>query len=159
MQNGMAAILFLFLLLAEGAAYLLDKFPSVEFFWWLAITTNRIAGSVLDSAGRMAQSATLVPAFLVFAVLVALASYARKNWLGTAISGHVALGIGVLITSEAMKRASVGHLTVASLDPGFNPAVLTSGTVSLALLTFSMAVLCLGNHIMFFTRRRESNGR
>ena len=151
-QNALAACLFLLLLTAEALAYLLNSFPSTEMLWELTIAANRIAGSFLGAAGHAIQLPFALPAILAIAVAVPIIAYRRRSWLGTAISGHVALGLGVMLTYEAMKRAQTGHMT-ASLSQVFDPAILNSSTVSLIAVTLVMAVLCLLNHVMFFARR------
>ena len=91
-QNGMAACLFLLLLAAEALAYLLHSFPSVEILWMLTISANRIAGPLLNVADHLIQLPFALLAILALAVLIPIISYRRRSWLGTAISGHVALG-------------------------------------------------------------------
>jgi hypothetical protein len=151
-QNGVAACLFLLLLTAETLAYLLHSFPSVEMLWVLTISANRIAGPFLSVADRIIHLPFVLLAFLAIAVAVPIIAYRRRSWLGTAISGHVALGLSVMLTYEAMKRAQTGRMT-ASLSQVFDPVSLNSSTVSLIAATLVMAVLCLLNHIMFFARR------
>ena len=151
-QNGMAACLFLLLLTAETLAYLLHSFPSVEMLWVLTISANRIAGPLLSVADHIIQLPFALLAFLAIAVVVPVIAYRRRSWLGTAVSGHVALGLCVMLTYEAIRRENTGHLT-ASLTTAFDPAILNSSTMSLIAVTCVMAVLCLLNHIMFFARR------
>ena len=153
-QNGIAACLFLLLLTAEASAYLLHSFPSVETFWVLTISTNSIAGSILGMADQVIQLPFVLLGILAIAVVVPFIAYRRRSWLGTAISGHVALGLCAMLTFEAMKRAQAGHLT-ASLSGAFDPAILNTSTTSLIVVTLVMAVLCLLNHFMFFSRRGE----
>ena len=150
-QNGMAACLFLLLLAAEALAYLLHSFPSVEILWMLTISANRIAGPFLNVADHLIQLPFALLAILALAVLVPIISYRCRSWLGTAISGHVALGLCVMLTFEALRRAHEGRST-ASLSQVFDTAILNSGIVSLIAVTLVMAVLCLLNHIVFFAR-------
>lgn len=152
-QNGLAACLFLLLLIAETSAYLLHSFPSAKMLWMLTISTNRIAGPILGKADHAIQWPFAVPGILAFAVIASFFAYQRRSWLGTAISGHVALGLSVMLTFEAMKRSQTGHLT-ASLSGAFDPAILNGSTTSLVAVTLVMSVLCLLNHFMFFARRR-----
>ena len=152
MQNALAASLFFLLLATEALAYLLHSFPRVEILWALTISTNRIAGPLLAMADRAIQLPFALLFILAIIVVIPAISYWRRSWLGTAISGHVALGLCVMLTYEAMKRESTGHLT-ASLTTAFDPAILNSSTMSLIAVTCVMAVLCLLNHIMFFARR------
>src|SRR6185503_15331943 len=129
-QNGIAACLFLLLLTAETLAYLLHSFPSVEMLWMLTISANRIAGPFLSVADHAIQTPFVLLAVLAIAVAAPLVAYRCRSWLGTAISGHVALGLCVMLTFEAMKRAQTGHLT-ASLSGAFDPATLNSSTMTL----------------------------
>ena len=154
-QNGLAACLFLLLLAAEALAYLLHSFPSVEMLWVLAISANRIAGPFLGAADHAIQMPFALLAILAFAVVVPIIAFLRRNWLGTAISGHVALGLCVMLTYEALKRENTGHLT-ASNATIFDPAILNSSTVSLIAVTCVMAILCLLNHVMFFSRSKSA---
>ena len=154
LQNGIAACLFLLLLTAEASAYLLQSFPSVEMLWVLTLSTNRIAGQILGVADHAIQLPFVLLGILAIAVAVPVTAYRRRSWLGTAICGHVALGLCVVLTFEAMNRAQTGHLS-ASLSAAFDPAILDSSTTSLGVVTLVMAVLCLLNHFMFFARRRE----
>jgi hypothetical protein len=150
-QNGMAACIFLLLLTAETLAYLLHSFPSVEMLWVLTISANRIAGPFLSVADHAIQMPFVLLAVLAFTVVVPIVAYRRRSWLGTAVSGHVALGLCVMLTYEAMKRENTGHLT-ASNAMAFDPAILNSGILSLIAVTLVMAILCLLNHIVFFVR-------
>ena len=154
-QNGMAACLFLLLLAAEALAYLLHSFPSVEMLWVLAISANRIAGPFLSVADHAIQLPFVLLAVLTIAVVVPLIAYRRRSWLGTAVSGHVGLGLCVMLTYEAMKRENTGHLT-ASNATVFDPGILNSSTVSLIAVTCVMGVLCVFNHIMFFARSKSA---
>ena len=153
-QNGIAACLFLLLLTAETSAYLLHSFPSMEMLWRVTISANRITGSLLGALDHAIQLPFVLLAILAIAVVVPILAYRRRSWLGTAISGHVALGLCVMLTFEAMKQVQAGHLT-ASLSAAFDPAILNSSTISLIVVTLVMAVLCLLNHFMFFARRKE----
>ena len=127
-QNAMAACLFLSLLAAEGVAYLLHAFPSVEILWALSISANRIAGPFLGTADHLIGLPFALLAILALATVLPLASYRLRSWLGTAISGHVALGLFVMLTYGALRRAATGHimanLSMASLANTFDPALL-----------------------------------
>lgn len=150
-QNGMAACVFLLLLSAESLAYLLHSFPSVEILWMLTISVNRIAGPVLSVADHLIQLPFALLAILALAVVVPIISYRCRSWLGTALSGHVALGLCVMLTFEALRRAHEGR-SMASLSQVFDIAILNSSILSLFAVTLVMAVLCLLNHIVFFVR-------
>lgn len=150
-QNGLAACLFLLLLAAEALAYLLHFFPSVDILWMLTISANRIAGPFLSAADHLIQLPFALLAMLALAVVVPIISYRYRSWLGTAISGHVALGLCVMLTFEALRRAHEGRST-ASLSQVFDTAMLNSSILSLFAVTLVMAVLCLLNHIVFFAR-------
>ena len=154
-QNALAACLFLLLLTAEALAYLLNSFPSNEMLWELTIAANRIAGPFLGAADRAIHLPFALLAILAIAVTVPIIAYRRRSWLGTATSGHVGLGLSVMLTYEAIKRAQSGHLT-ASLSQAFDPAILDSSAMSLIAVTLVMAVLCLLNHFMFFARSKSA---
>ena len=152
-QNALAACLFLLLLTSEALAYLLNSFPSTEMLWELTIAANRIGGPFLAVADQAIQLPFALLFILAIAVAVPIIAYRRRSWLGTAISGHVALGLSVMLTYEAMKRAQTGHMT-ASLSQAFDPRILDSNAMSLIIVTLVMSVLCLLNHFMFFARRK-----
>ena len=150
-QNGVAALLFLFLFLSEGMAYLLGAFPGVEMFWRMSIFTSRISAPLLGGLGQQFSQPFLLLVLLGTAATVPLIAYRHRSWFGTAVCGHVALGLAVMMTSQAMKRAGTGHIT-ASLGDVFDPRMFDTSSVTLAIVASAMAVFCLLNHFAFFVR-------
>ena len=153
-QNGVAALLFLFLFVSEGMAYLLGAFPGVELFWRLSIFTSRISAPLLGGLGQQFSQPFLLLVLLGTAATVPLIAFRHRSWFGTAVCGHVALGLAVMLTSHAMKRAGTGHIT-ASLGDVFAPRMFDTSAVTLAIVATTMAVLCLLNHLAFFVRTRK----
>ena len=150
-QNGLAACLFLLLFIAEGSAYFLHSFPSSEFAWRLSLTANRLAGPILNVADDLLQIPFLLLMILAAAVIAPFIAYKRRSWLGTASSGHIALGVGVFVSFNSLLQAGRDH-ELASLSGVFDPSILSPSAWSLCAITVVMAVLCMLNHFMFFAR-------
>lgn len=153
-QNGLAACLFLLLFTAEAAAYLLHSFPTVEALWRVSIAANRVAGPILAIGDDILQTPFLLLTVLAVAVLVPLISYKHRNWFGTAASGHIALGIGVVISYNALNQVNLQH-RLSSLSDVFDPSVMSPSAASLCAVTLVMAALCVANHFMFFARSKH----
>ena len=151
-QNSLAALVFGLLLTSELLAYLLFQYPSADILWTLSIPFNRISGPVISSIdfgfgkGPLASMAVLAAA-----VSLPLLALRRRNWLGTAVSGHVALAVCVVLTFGAVRRATTGSMS-ASLSPIIDPASMDANAVSLAIVSTVLVVLCFLNHVAFFRR-------
>lgn len=151
-QNSLAALVFGLLLTSELLAYLLYRYPSAEILWALTIPFNRIAGPMLSSIdfgfgkGPLASMAVLAAG-----VSLPLLAWRHRNWLGTAIAGHVALAICVVLTFGAVRRATTGSMS-ASLSPIIDPASMDANAVSLAIVSIVLVALCFLNHVAFFRR-------
>ena len=152
-QNGIAASLFFLLLVAESLAYLLNYFPRTEMLWMLTISANRIAGPFLGVADHAIQLPFALLGILAIAIVIPILAYRRRSWFGTAVSGHVALGVCVMLSYELLRREHIGHQT-ASLSKVFVPGVLDGSAIGLIAVTMVMGFLCLLNHFMFFARHK-----
>ena len=153
-QNGLAAGLFMILFTAEAAAYLLYFHPTVEAFWRISLMANRLAGPILIVGDSVMQTPFLLLTVLAVAVLVPLISYKHRSWLGTAASGHIALGIGVMISFNALRDVNYKH-RLASLSDVFDPSIMSPSAASMCAVTLIMAGLCVLNHFMFFARLKH----
>jgi hypothetical protein len=148
-QNGFAALFFSLLLGAELLRHLLSSFPGVEIYWRLASLSNRTVMPLLSAVSDVFNSPVVTLVILGTGVLLPLVAWRYRHWLGTAISGHVALGCLVMITWWALKRNNTGT-AMASLSDAFSPRLYDTSVVSLSLLSLAMAALCILNHVAFF---------
>ena len=148
-QNGLAALVFALLFSGEALAYLLHAFPAAETLWRMTSLSNRLSGALLGTLSSLFTTPFLLLALLGTAVTVPLLAWRHKHWLGTAISGHVALAAIVALAFGALKRNSTGH-AVASLSDILDPRILDTGVLSLVLIGLVMLVLCALNHAAFF---------
>ena len=155
-QNGLAACLFALLLVSESSAYVLHWFPTSEYTWWVSLTASRLAGPILNIADHLLQVPFLLLFILVAAVILPYVAYRRRSWLGTAISGHVALGVGIFTTFNSLLQVGHDH-NVASLSQTIDPTILSPTAWGFCSITLTMAVLCILNHFMFFARIRNRN--
>jgi hypothetical protein len=155
-ENSIAAAVFLFLLAAQSLAYLLYCYPGSELLWALSVPFNRLAAPVLDPLDAWLGVGPLTSIAMLGAVAAApVLAHLGRNWLGTSVSGHVALAVSVVLTAGAMQRAQT-HQVSASLAPIFDPSAFDMSSTGLALATAALVVLCGLNHIVFFVRARAS---
>ena len=155
-QNLLAALVFALLLASQALAYLLYMYPSVETLWALTISFNRLTGPMHATADfGMGQGPFVSMAVLTAAAVLPILAWRRRHWLGTAVSGHVALAICVVLTFGAIRRAETGKMS-ASLFPLIDPASMGASALSLAAVTSILVALCCLNHVMFFRRIRQS---
>lgn len=155
-ENSLAALVFFFLLAAQTLAYLLYCFPGSELLWALSVPFNRLAAPMLDPFGAWLGLGPLQSiAILGLIAAIPILAHLGRNWLGTSISGHVALAVLVILTAGAMQRAQT-HQVSASLSPIFDPSAFDMSSAGLASATAMLVVLCGLNHIVFFARARAS---
>jgi hypothetical protein len=153
LQTCGAAVVFTALLAANPVAYALYHNPNNEWLWRLSIPLNRAA----EPLSQLIHSLTTHPVAVSLVILVlvlgfSISSYLKRNWLGIAVSGHVALA-GLAMSAWNLVDQSVQRTVTASsiwyVDPlQLNARVWVTGTV-LAV----MFVLCILNHIVFFRHR------
>ena len=149
-QRVLAAFLFGLIFSAYLFAYLLYLFPSTAILWRLSVPLNHLMQPVtspIDSS-MFADPRLLLLIFLA-CMIAPLTPFVRRTWLATAIVGHVALAIGVIVVSGNIQMVftttrSASLLPLAALDN------LGAGTWGLALTTVILVVLCALNHIVFF---------
>ncbi len=154
-QNILASLVFVILLGAQGLAYLLYLHPSSELLWALNIPLHRIASPLLGIFDfGFGQGAFASMTVLAITVILPLIAWWLRNWLGTAVSGHVALAVCVILTDGALRRIGPIERT-ASLTPFGGIPPVDSNTVCLAAVTLAMVILCFINHAMFFRRAKQ----
>ena len=152
-QNSLAAALFLLFLAAQGAAYLLYLYPGAELLWMLSIPLNRICSPFLYAFDIWTGfGAFQSMAVLAAAAVIPIAAQWSRNWLGTACAGHIAFAVCALLMEGAMQRAGSNQAS-AGLPVIYPAGGFDSSSVVLALVTAAFAVLCLINHVVFFSNR------
>ena len=157
LQNGMAVGLFGLLFIAEASAYLLNAYPNWEFTWWLSLNSNRLVGSLLNIGDSVLKIPYLLLAILAASVVLPIIALRRRSWLGTAISGHVALGAGVVISQNALLQVQHDR-AVASLSAALDPTIMSPSALWFCTTTLVMLALCVLNHFMFFARIKSNKG-
>jgi hypothetical protein len=152
LQTCVAAVVFTSLLAANPVAYALYHNPGSEWLWRLSIPLNRAAEPVSQFILRFTLHTVLASLALLALILAfSIFSYAKRFWLGIAITGHVALGGLAMMVWNLADRVSRNTMTAMAgdfwyADPSkLNTHVLVAGTI-LAV----MFVLCILNHIVFF---------
>ena len=153
-QNGLATSLFLLLLIAEGSAYALNFFPTSEYAWRISLTANQLVGPILNIGDHLLQVPFVLLLILATAVILPSVAYLRRSWLGTAIAGHVALGVGIFSSFNSLLQVGLDH-NVASLSQTIDPTILSPTAWGLCSITVMMTVLCILNHFMFFARMKQ----
>ena len=154
LQNGASLSLFLALLFAHVLCYGLYLFPGSLLMWQLAVPVNRVFGPMLltfdFSFGHGPAAAFAVLGMLA---MVPILSYLRRYWLGTAISGHLALAVCGVLTWGALIRASHSSVS-ASLGPVLDGGSIDMQTFILATLTLLLTGFCAFNHFEFCRPQR-----
>ena len=154
LQNGASLSLFLALLFAHALCYGLYLYPGSLLMWQLAVPVNRVFGPLLlnfdFSFGQGPAAAFAVLGMLTIAPLL---SYRNRHWLGTAVSGHLALAVCAVLTWGALLRASKTSVA-ASLAPVLNGGSIDMRTIILATLTLLLAGFCAFNHVEFYRPQR-----
>ena len=151
-QNTIGVLVFGGLLLTNLVSVLLHYNPGVSWLWAASISLHRIFGRMLEWAifGGGQGPAISLALLALFAALPIL-SFVRRSWLGTAIVGHVALGMCFLLASDAIGRATM-RINSASLAPYVETGLRDTSTLILVILSAATLVLCVINHIVFFRR-------
>ncbi len=157
-ENTMAALVFMTLLSANSLAYLLYNYPGSELLWRLSIPVGRAAAPVslaLENAFRH-YALTVSICLLAGCILLPVYSYIRRSWLGTAVSGHIALaGIALMIANFADNELKI---TLTASNHWIINTDLLNGRIVMAGVVFAvMLVLCILNHIMFFKRIKTAS--
>lgn len=153
-QNGLAACLFLLLFTHEVLAYLLYTFPTSEILWMLTLNTSRLVGPFTYAIEPYFQLPYALMILYACAVIVPTVAYRYRNWFGTAVSGHIALGAFAKMTYTAMMWSHM-NVATASLSRDFGVRDLNGSIAAMLMLTAVMATLCMLNHIMFFSRIKQ----
>lgn len=153
LQNGLAAALFGLLFGAEILRHLLDSFPGTEILWRLTSFANLTVAPGLDLVGSTVTSPVALLGVLALAVALPIAAWRRRNWLGTAVSGHCALALMVLLAFCALKRHN-SNVALASLSDVLDIRFYDTSAASFILLAAVMGVFCILNHVAFFHARK-----
>lgn len=149
LQNGVAAAIAACLLLTELSRRLLYAYPESETLWWLTILSNRTVMPLLQlMEDHLGNPDWLVPALLA-AVAVSLLSWGTRYWFGTALSGHMALAALVVVTLSIFSRGRVlyGYSAPSELLGPINLPLLG---IALGLLSLSVLIMCIADHVAFF---------
>ena len=158
-QNVVSSLMFAFLAAAHASAVLVYLGIRGDWTWFLSIHLNRLAEPVLDIVYKWGAAGPFV-GLLVLLGLCMLPMWAglRRNWLGTAVAGHLALGTGILSYSAEIQRAAsdIRFASIGNVQIGF---AHVSGPASMLALTVVLALFCIINHIVFFAEHRHSVGR
>jgi hypothetical protein len=158
-QNALSFAVFLTLALSQLFAYALYLYPRSEWLWFLSVSFNRL----VESALLLLEGTPLLnaaPQGLLLLMLCALPALAlvRRSWLGTALTGHLALGLcaacGLKYVDQILFPAvSVSNGAAVALPPmSWNATILVVGTLLLA-------VLCTLNHILFLKEAVAKPGK
>ncbi len=146
----LAAGVFTTLIAGDCVAFFLNAFPASETLWRLSVPLRRLADPFSTALGSATANHPLVPFLLLFMGLaLPLLAYAKRNLITTAALGHTALAVTVLMISWTLER-SLRARSVADLSFVFDPAILTTSNVTLALTAITMLALCGLNHIIYF---------
>jgi hypothetical protein len=85
----------------------------------------------------------------VAVIVLPLIAMLRRSWLGTAVAGHVALGLAVWMMLNSADTRLREVLTAENvLDIG--PEMIGNRVISFGAMAAAMFMLCIVNHIMFF---------
>jgi hypothetical protein len=154
-QRFLAASLFGLIFSAYLFAYLLYLFPSVLTFWWLSVPINQLMQPItapIDGIG--VTDPRLLMLNLLVCVVAPLTPIVRRTWLATAVFGHVALAIGVIVVAGNVQLALTSTRS-ASLLPAGGLDELGAGTWGIAITTVVLLALCTLNHVAFFRAARR----
>lgn len=148
LQNGLAAALFAMLLAAELGRRLLHAHPNWEVLWWLSTLSARTVLPLLGLIERLLGTSDRLVLVLTAGVLIPLLSWRTRYWFGTALSGHVALGVLAVITLTIFQRGTLG---LSWQDPAALLAVMTmpGAGIFFAVLTLLALVMCIADHVAF----------
>ena len=151
-QNTIGVVVFGGLLLTNLVSVLLHSNPGGAWIWAASISLYRVFGRMLDWAvfgGGQGPAISL--AILGLLTGLPILSFVKRSWLGTAVVGHAALGMCVLLASDAIGRATM-RIHSASLAPYVETGLRDTSAILLVILSAATLLLCVFNHIVFFRR-------
>lgn len=148
LQNAIAALLFAILLGAEIVRRLLYAYPQSDLLWQLSLSVSRTVVPVLHQAEAYLSSPPQLLAALAAGVIIPLLAWWTRYWFATAVAGHVALAI-VIIMLETM--ALRGSDAATLLGTGEVASLLRLGSTSVSLLGLALLllVMCVADHVAF----------
>lgn len=148
LQNGLAALLAVALLVAELNRRLLFAHPQVDLFWQVATLANRTVLPVLNVAETFLVTPDKLLAGLVAAVAIPLLAWWSRYWFATALSGHMALAAVIIMIRATFRR---GYWAVPDLDLATVLAAMRPGIGGVVLLALAglLLVMCLADHVAF----------
>lgn len=148
LQNAIAALLFALLLGAEVLRRLLYAYPQSDLLWQLAMLANRTVMPVLHHAETYVETPDQLLAALAAGVVIPLLAWWTRYWFATAIAGHLALAMLILIIQTLLFPGSYAR---ATLDfPGLLAAILSGPEeMLLAGVALLVLVMCIADHVAF----------
>lgn len=157
LQNIIAALLFALLLGAEILRRLLYAYPQSDVLWQLSIMANQSVMPVLHHAESYLHTPDQLLAGLVAGVTIPLLAWWTRYWFATAVAGHLALAMLIVIIQTLLLR---GRHARADLD--LQEILASAGPLEALLMALSLFVLvmCIADHVAFvrflasFRRRR-----
>lgn len=150
LQNSLSAAVLISLFLSQLFAYLLYLNPRSEWLWSWSMTIGRFTHPVLDLYDLFAPANPILScALLALFSMTPLMAQLRRHWLGTSISGHIALAICVLCLAAAVDRRSHSQ-AFASRLAAFDPATFDFNERTVAFAGATLIILCALNHVFFF---------
>jgi hypothetical protein len=158
LQNSLSAAVLISLFLSQLFAYLLYLNPRSEWLWAWSIGIGRFTLPVLDVYDLVAPTNPVLSCtVLALFSLVPICAQLKRHWLGTSISGHIALGIYVMCLAAAIDRGTYSQ-DFASRFEAFDPATFDFNERTVAFAGLALIILCALNHVFFF-RNMGANGR
>jgi hypothetical protein len=155
-QCGLAAVVFGMLFLSQLFAYLLYLNPQCEWLWAWALTVGPFTTPILDIYDLFAPGNPILSSSILASLsCLPLLACVRRNWLGTSISGHVALGICIIGLSTAIDRGWYSE-DLASRLVAFDPAMFDSREWVVAFTAAALTIFCGANHVRFFQHMAKS---
>lgn len=148
LQNAIASLLFAMLLGAEMVRRLLHAYPQSDILWQLSVLANRTVMPVLQQVEAYFQTPGQLLATLIAGVVVPLIAWWARYWLATAMAGHLALGMLILITEALLSRGRHARAWLG-LGDMLDPARLGVPELLLAGLCLFVLVMCIADHVAF----------
>lgn len=149
LQNTIAALVFLILLVSSICMQLLNLYPTNETLWYLNITYAREARPVLELLNYLPFH-TVAQNILVILGLIGLCAFAglRKSKIMTAATSHLAFytAIFAAIASYSRTFGSVEAASLSSIDVAAFAGALDPAQLALTLLIMVLCITCLFSH-------------
>jgi hypothetical protein len=149
-QNFLSLGVFFTLAYAQLFAYALYIYPHSEWLWFLSLKLNRLSDPVFSILDGLTLFRHL-PLWVVLWSLCILPFYAdrHKSWLGTALLGHIALGLCIVCGSGFIDRLLFPPVSADAGAPVMPQVIHWNVWIVIAAAAI-MAILCALNHIVYF---------